>query len=131
MNWNRRMSTKSSLSANHGRRQGRPLPISRVRAERDGRCVADGASEESDGTFRPEFEKARAAEPSVAWVADAPLLPGERGVHFASRIGIVAVETAGECDAVHGLRRCRQRLDSPACPCCPVNKRLNREGSQA
>jgi hypothetical protein len=35
----------------------------------------------------------------VSELAHAPLLPGERGVHIASRIGIVVVEAAGASDA--------------------------------
>lgn len=34
-------------------------------------------------------------ESAPAWVAEAPLLAGERGVHIATRIGIVGVEAAG------------------------------------
>jgi hypothetical protein len=54
---------------------------------RSGRS-ANGAGGEP--ASRSNSSEAAACPP--AWAADAPLLAGERGVHIASRIGIVAVE---------------------------------------
>jgi hypothetical protein len=125
MNWNQGMSTESSQSANRGSREGRSLAVSRAQAQRRRRSVENRASEELGSTLRHGLEHPRSTEPSLAWVADAPLLPDEPSVHIASRIGIVAVEATGARDAVPGLRCCRQRLNGPVCPCRPVTNGLN------
>jgi hypothetical protein len=63
------------------------------------------------------------AEPPLAWAANAPLLRGERGVHIASRLGIVAVEDSGEPQAERGSPCCRRWRNGPACPSCRMNER--------
>lgn len=129
MNWDRGMSTESTQSANLSPRENRSRAVFLARTERRRRGVEDRASEERGGTLRPGLKHAPSAEPWLAWVAEAPLLPGERGVHIASRIGIVAVEAAGESDVVHNRRCCRQRRNSPGCACCPVTGCFNRKQS--
>ena len=110
------MSTKSWQNGRSA--ESRPLPVPRTRSESKLRGNDAGASERFGSAFLP----ARGAAQPPAWVVDAPLLPGEPGVHIASRLGIVAVEAPSEFDAPCGSRCCGRRGVGPACSRCHVNR---------
>jgi hypothetical protein len=106
------------------------LPVSRARSEPKRRGNGMGASEGCGRAFL--LEQSLGAQPPPAWAAHAPLLPGEAGVHIASRLGIVAVEAPSESDATCGSHCCRRRENGPACSTCRVNTRhRTRDGGDA